>query len=252
MGGYAEKLLAPGEVVVHRSHQHWLSLILQSRLAMISILVIVITVLNNFTLKIGSPIFGMDVNAIVFWAALLITSLIVGINLWQWRNEEYLITNRRLMKVTGIINKRSADSSLEKINDAILEENLFGRLLGYGDLDILTAADQAVDRYRMLARAKDFKKAMLEAKHALETGQGMNGNGFRAAPAAAPGSAAAPAPAPAPARPTSIAAQGGDPDRVDTPEEVTATLTRLAELRDSGAISAEDYEAKKQELLGRI
>lgn len=247
MGGYAEKLLAPGEVVVHRSHQHWLSLILQSRTAMISILVIVITVINHFTLKIGSPIFGMDVNAIVFWAALLITSLIVGINLWQWRNEEYLITNRRLMKVTGIINKRSADSSLEKINDAILEENLFGRLLGYGDLDILTAADQAVDRYRMLAKAKDFKKAMLEAKHALETGQGMNGNGSGMPPAAP-----VPAPAPAPARPTSIAAQGGDPDRVDTPEEVTATLTSLAELRDTGAISAEDYEAKKQELLGRI
>ncbi len=30
------------------------------------------------------------------------------------------------------------------------------------------------------------------------------------------------------------------------------TLTRLAELRDSGVISAEEYEAKKAEILSRI
>ena len=35
------------------------------------------------------------------------------------------------------------------------------------------------------------------------------------------------------------------PDDVDT-------LTRLAELRDSGAITAEEYEAKKAEILARL
>jgi hypothetical protein len=30
------------------------------------------------------------------------------------------------------------------------------------------------------------------------------------------------------------------------------TLTRLAELRDSGAITAEEYEAKKAEILSRL
>ena len=70
----------------------------------------------------------------------------------------------------GIINKRSGDSNLEKINDAILEENLVGRLLDYGDLEILTAAEVSVDRYRMLNHAKTFKKEMMTAKHALEDG----------------------------------------------------------------------------------
>ena len=40
---------------------------------------------------------------------------------WRWLSQDYLITNRRVVKVEGIINKRSADSSLEKINDAVLE-----------------------------------------------------------------------------------------------------------------------------------
>jgi hypothetical protein len=35
-------------------------------------------------------------------------------------------------------------------------------------------------------------------------------------------------------------------------DEVTATLARLADLRDRGAITADDYEAKKADLLGRL
>ena len=34
-----------------------------------------------------------------------------------------MVTNRRLLKVTGILSKRSGDSSLEKINDAILSQS---------------------------------------------------------------------------------------------------------------------------------
>jgi hypothetical protein len=37
-----------------------------------------------------------------------------------------------------------------------------------------------------------------------------------------------------------------------TADQVTATLNRLADLRDRGAISPEEYEAKKTELLSRI
>jgi hypothetical protein len=33
---------------------------------------------------------------------------------------------------------------------------------------------------------------------------------------------------------------------------VAQSLARLAALRDSGAITSADYEAKKQELLGRL
>jgi hypothetical protein len=35
-------------------------------------------------------------------------------------------------------------------------------------------------------------------------------------------------------------------------DDVTRTLANLADLRDRGAISAEDYEAKKADLLRRL
>jgi hypothetical protein len=244
MGSYSESLLAPGETVVHRSHQHWLSLILDSRIAIVLWAIVVGAVAVGFLPVFNSGLIAQALLALE-GVALVLGIIVVAWRWWNWRQEEYLITNRRLLKVTGVINKRSGDSSLEKINDAILEENLIGRMLGYGDLDILTAADVAVDKYRMLKDAKDFKKAMLQAKHALESGIGYS-DGLRAP--GVPGTAPAPAPgAPvAPPTPAPLA------DPVDTAEEVTASLARLAELRDKGAITAGEYEVKKRELLGRL
>jgi len=37
-----------------------------------------------------------------------------------------------------------------------------------------------------------------------------------------------------------------------TADEVTDALSRLADLRDRGAITPEEYEAKKSELLARL
>jgi hypothetical protein len=51
------------------------------------------------------------------------------------------------------------------------------------------------------------------------------------------------APPPAPAAPAA---------RELSADEITKALGDLADLRDRGAISAEDYDAKKQDLLGRL
>jgi len=161
-------LLSEGETVVRRERQHWLALLLDSRAAigvwLVSLLVLIVLWFLVPSLQ-GT---GRTVLNYVFTGAVIIGAVIFVIRWWQWRTEEYLVTTRRLLKVSGIINKESGDSSLEKINDAVLFENLLGRILNYGDLDILTAAEVAVDRYRMLHHAKAFKIDMLNAKHSLE------------------------------------------------------------------------------------
>jgi uncharacterized membrane protein YdbT with pleckstrin-like domain len=245
MGSYAESLLAPGEVVVHRSHQHWLSLILESWLSIILWAIALGGIVLSLVWTWNNQIAAQARLGVVA-GAIILGVIVLAWRWWHWRTEEYLITNRRLLKVSGIFNKRSGDSSLEKINDAILEENVLGRLLDYGDLDILTAAEIAVDKYRMLAGAKDFKKQMLQAKHALETGMAMGdmASARPMEPMSAPGGP--------PMATVSTAPVPGLADPIDTPEEVTAALAQLATLRDQGAISGADYEAKKQDLLRRL
>ena len=63
------------------------------------------------------------------WITLI---LVVGGLIWtvwsffRWQSQEYLVTNRRVIQVEGVINKQATDSSLEKINDAVLNQNCSG------------------------------------------------------------------------------------------------------------------------------
>ena len=161
------------------------------------------------------------------------------------------------METGGVLNKQVVDSSLEKINDAILRVSVFGRMFGFGDLEILTASEAGISKLRMLRQPDDFKRSMLDAKHDLELelsgARPMPGPAIRApSPAsmtpvdAAAGAGAAP-PSPAPA----AAPVAPAPTQMSA-DEVTRTLASLADLRDRGAISAEEYEAKKADLLGRL
>ena len=63
--------------------------------------------------------------------------------------------------------------------------------------------------------------------------------------------ASPPAPAAEPSDPIDVSG-GDDPTRADTPDEVAAVLGKLSRLRSTGAISDEEYEAKKRELLDRL
>ena len=235
MPRYADRLLSEGEDVVLRTRQHWLAVLLEMRYAIL--LFVAGLVLLFLSQNVSGPL--RNILGPITIGAIVLSLLLLAKIYITWYSEDYLVTNRRVLKVEGIINKRSADSSLEKINDAVLEQSLLGRMLNYGDLDILTAADVAVDRYRMLNRAPEFKRQMLNQKHDLEGeySRPLPGPPLRSAPAAAP---AAAAPAPPPAR------------REMTADEVTRALSGLADLRDRGAISPQEYEAKKADLLGRL
>jgi hypothetical protein len=86
---------------------------------------------------------------------------------------------------------------------------------------------------------------MLDAKHELE----MELSGARPLPSPALRSAV-PVPTTAPAVPP--APPSSPPASPMSADDVTRTLASLADLRDRGAISADEYEAKKAELLRRL
>ena len=245
MANYAESLLASGERVVRREHQHWFILVANTRYA---ILALVAAALLTFV----SVWFGIDGLLWQLLGVLTLVLFVYGVLAFLWgilryRNEEYLITNRRLIHAEGVVNKKTTDSSLEKINDAVLTESMFGRMFGFGDLDVLTASEEGIERLRMLRDAKDFKKAMIEAKHELEVEVArpvMPPIRSEPAPVAAPVAAAPVAvapPSPVDAAPAAPAA-----------DDFGAALDRLGDLRDRGLITPEEYAAKRQELLDRL
>ena len=168
MARYTASLLMDGEHVLYRTRQHPLGRIVAARWGIVMVGVAIAALLAIF---IGNP--GGTARDLLGWVTLAL--LVVGVVdiAWiylHWWAEDYAITNRRILKVEGLFNKRAADSGLEKINDAILEQSVFGRMFDWGDLRVLTAAKEVADDYHMLHHAPTFKKTMLLAKQDIEDG----------------------------------------------------------------------------------
>jgi len=265
---YARNLLSRGEEIVYESRQHWFAVIART---WVWIVLAIIALALALWIGTNDPILDnptADGVLSVIAVVVLVGAIgYVAFVLWDWRNQEWLITTRRVVRAEGVLNKSMSDSSLEKINDARLDQSVFGRIFGYGTLDILTAAEEMggsnVADFPMIADPIEFKKAMLDQKEMLERpdlarpryqqgGQAselqraeamppragsdrvaIHGDAGLAAPEAAP----APSPATEPRNPA---------------DDLGATLERLAGLRDKGLITPEEYEAKKRDLLERM
>jgi hypothetical protein len=271
---YARNLLSRGEEVVFETRQHWFAVLARTWIA------VIVAILSFAILIWQSTADDWALRGILQIGSLLalVGSLaFIGLKIWSWRNQEYLVTTRRVIKAEGIFNKNMGDSSLEKVNDAHLTQSWVGRIFDYGTLDILTAAEDAeremLNDFEMIAEPVQFKIAMLNAKEQLENPNLARPPAQRPGPApqmqraepmppragservhevpAQPATDSRQAPLPAPVAPAP--APPVSPSSGASPaDQLAATLGSLAALRDRGLITPEEYDAKKRELLERM
>lgn len=227
--------LLTGEEIVFATRKHWFSPVRDSLLA---VLIIIGTFLARGLTPDGDGLFGTLGNIVDVIAniALIVSIAWIAWNIFAFFSANFGVTNMRVLRYEGIIQRRSSETLLGGIQDVRLREPGLGRMLGFGDVEIFTASgDAGRDRFSTIKDAGKMRTAVLEQK--------MQGPGG----AMAPRPEAAPAPAPAP-----VAA----PDPVAPPppsaDETAATLASLAAMRDQGLITPEDFEAKKTELLSRM
>ena len=205
---YLESVLGKNEQVLFVTHQHWLVLvgeIISECLLSISVIVLVSLIWY----------FWLPNPLVAFGYLLLIFPLI---SLWRdilvWSNRKYLVTNRRVIQLSGVFSKNMSDSSLEKVNDVKMTQTFLGRMFGYGDIEILTASEIGVNLLKHIGNPIQYKTTMIDAKEKLET------------PVAA-----------VPARPL--------PNLADL-------LGQLDTLRQHGVLTEAEFQVKKAELLKKM
>ena len=55
---------------------------------------------------------------------------------WQvlaWKSRMYVITNRRIIQMSGVFNKDVLDSAIRQITDLRTHQSWVGRMFGYGE-----------------------------------------------------------------------------------------------------------------------
>jgi hypothetical protein len=201
---YLNSLLGDKEKIILEDHQHWLVLLgeIASELVLSAAIIL---------LSIGLAVF-IGPLALLGLFILLAPLASLTRDVLIWSNRKYVITNRRVIQISGVLNKDVVDSSLEKVNDVMLDQSFLGRIFGYGDLEILTASEIGVNKIRRIANPVQYKIAMVNAKAQLE--------GVAGGPAA--GS--------------------------DSP----ALIAQLDALRQKGVITDAEFQEKKAKLMSKI
>jgi uncharacterized membrane protein YdbT with pleckstrin-like domain len=154
----------------------------------------------------------------------------IGYNIVNWRTAKYAVTNLRVLGHEGLVRARQSDTLLSTLSDVRVKVPAVGKMLGFGDVTILTSSGGAgTDTFTTVRKVDEFKKVIFEQKTAQGDKQidrlaGAANSGVAATASAAASSSAAAA----------------------------AALGDLAKLRDSGAITPAEYDTKKAELLARI
>ena len=214
--GYLEGLMGRKEEIVFKSRQHWLVIVPKLVLwTVVLLLVVLITVFLALTPLHGRALVLLLVLAFPLWR--------IMVNFLNWWNEQYVITNRRVIQLEGIINKHSIDSSLEKVNDVVLQQSAIGRVLNYGDVQILTASELGVNLFRRMARPVRFKTEMLNQKEAMSQLDIFEDKAARVLDEEAP-----------------------------TAGDIPELIAELDELRKRRIITDEEFQEKKRALLARL
>ena len=221
--------LVAGETIVFQAKKHWMALIRAS-------LVAAAMVVGALLLRLISP----DGDGFFSFVGTIFDVVAIGLviggigwivyNVVAWRTAVFAVTNARVLHEEGLMRRQSSTTLLASLSDVRSDVGLLGGRLGYGDIVLLTTSGGAgADRFLCITKPIAFRDAVMTQK--------MGGAGQAGAVATAAATPAAPTPPSAPA--TSSADQA-------------ETLKRLADLRDSGAITPAEYEAKKAEILARI
>lgn len=226
---YVDELLGRGEKILYIARQHLFVLLshIITELGLIALLVAAGVVARAAFDTTSLPIGNMQAGTLILIVCMLISIgvLISGFRDYlRWNSEQYIVTDRRVIQVRGVLSKEVVDSSLEKINDVELAQSWIGRLFNYGTIEISTAADAGVNVMDSISRPLEFKRMMLEAKYDHDRGYGyLEPHDY--APYDQP---------------------------ITSQYDIQHAIEELATLRDRGILSIDEFETKKRELLSRI
>jgi membrane protein YdbS with pleckstrin-like domain len=214
--GYAEKNLAAGETILYRARYHWV-------FYGFSIIVLILAaVLGVAAWRATQQQAGDEIGRPLGWiaAAFAVIALIAFLaRRFRANMDEFVVTNRRVIRKVGVLSREIQHAPIEKIQDVTIEQGILGRMLGYGTVIVETASE----------------KGMLVFP-AISSPESMRTHIWGQAPAtmpAAAGTVAASSPAPAP-----VTAQ--------------KRLEDLQSLKQRGLVDDEEYAAKKKEILSHL
>ncbi len=97
-----------------------------------------------YAYRLIRPYIDHDIIYYVFQFFMLIFMAMIFSDFIQLLADELLLTDKRIIAKAGFVKRSALEMLLNKASGVVVEQSLFGRLLGYGDIAICGAGDDRV------------------------------------------------------------------------------------------------------------
>jgi len=135
--------LLPGENLILKSHQHWITVI---KSVVVPALVVVIVLIADFTIlspKTGS--YTPHLRTFISLAALALALLWLIVVWIRWQSVSYTLTDQRIKIESGILSRQEKIIPIDRVQDCMTKQSVLGRMLGYGRVEVDAAGAQGAE-----------------------------------------------------------------------------------------------------------
>ena len=149
------RYLPTGEAIVLEVRRHWASLL--GPALKTSGIVLACLAVGFLT----SPDKGTDpVDTVASWIGAAAIGFMI-FRIIEWRIDRLVVTEHRIVEVSGIITRRVSSLPIGKVTDMTYRRSPLARLFGYGELVLESAGqNQALDRIDYLPHPDDFYRSV--------------------------------------------------------------------------------------------
>jgi len=153
---YAEKHLIAGETVQYETRLHWIVMLGHTLIAAVLVLIGGSLLLAPWSSLKG----GEAASGTLRWAGvacLVVAAIFLGIGLVRRSATEMAVTNKRVIVKSGIVDRRTIELLLPRIESIAVEEPALGRVLGYGTV-IVRGTGGTPEVFPQIARPLEFRE----------------------------------------------------------------------------------------------
>jgi len=162
----SEKLL-PGESLILKLHQHWIVLV---KSLVVPIALVIIGIIVDVAFPKG---FGFTHSRTLFSLAIAAIAGLWLIVVWiRWSATAYTLTNQRIILETGVFGRSSKIIPIDRVQDCSTKQTVFGRMLGYGRVEVDAAGASGAEILAHLPSPGAFRDQVFMLSEQRRSGAG--------------------------------------------------------------------------------
>lgn len=134
--------LLPGENLVLKAHPHWITFI---RSLIVPAVLIIAVLWADFSNVLNGANLPANFRTLLTLAVFTLAGLWLIVVWIRWRSTAYTLTDQRIKIETGVFGRQEKVIPIDRVQDCTTRQSIFGRMLGYGRVEVDAAGAQGAE-----------------------------------------------------------------------------------------------------------